>query len=387
MGLKAFTDRLIKKQLLPSGKQQVIYFDTEVSGLGVRITAGAKSFILDYRTRSGTHRRHKIGRVGDWTVGAARKEARELRRKIDQGLDPMAEIQADKEAPTVADLCQRFTNEHLPKLRPITQRDYKAAIEGLILPKLGAAKKVAEITFADVDGLHRKITKDGARKAPYRANRTVALLSKMFSLSIKWGWRADNPAKGIERNQEIKRERYLSADELDRLSRALDECQDRQSINMIQILLLTGARSGEVKSMQWGHLDLKHGVWIKPASTTKQKKLHRVPLSAPALELLKSIKPEGEFVFPSRHGGHRGDFKKTWAKVCKAAGIKGCRIHDIRHSFAALAVSDGLSLPMVGRLLGHSTPTTTARYAHLHDDPLKEATERVGLLVVNGGKR
>jgi integrase len=380
------TDRGVAKLPGPTGKRnQIIHFDTETGGFGVRVTAaGAKSFILDYRTRSGRQRRYTIGKVEQpWTVGAARKEAKELRKKIDQGKDPMTEIQAGKDAPTMADLAKRFTEEHLPKLRPITRRDYEAAIKTLIVPKLGAAK-VAEITFADVDALHRKITKDGA---PYRANRTVALLSKMFSLAIKWTWRTDNPAKGIERNQEIKRERYLSADELDRLGRALDECQDRQSVMMIQILLLTGARSGEVKSMQWGHLDLKHGVWIKPASTTNQKKLHRVPLSAPALELLKSIKPEGEFVFPSRHGGHRGDFKKTWAKVCKAAGIKGCRIHDIRHSFAALAVSDGLSLPMVGRLLGHSTPATTARYAHLHDDPLKEATERVGLLVLNGSKR
>jgi integrase len=387
--LSDLSDRLISRQSAPTDKQQIILWD-KVRGLGCRITAaGAKSFILDYRTKTGRHRRHTIGKVADgWTVGAARAEAKELRKKIDQGLDPMAEVQAGRDAPTVADLCQRFTEEHLPKLRPLTQRDYKAAIEKLILPKLGAAK-VAEITYAEVDALHRKITKGSATKdgAPYRANRAVALLSKMFSLAIKWTWRTDNPCKGIERNQEDKRERYLKDDELDRLGAALEQCQDRQSVMMIQILLLTGCRSGEVKTMRWGDLDLTKGVWVKPASNTKQKKLHRVPLLAPALELLGTIEPEGEYVFPGDQGGHRGDFKKTWAKVCRVAGIEGCRIHDIRHSFASLAVTAGYSLPTIGRLLGHSSPQTTARYAHLQDKALKEATEKIGLLVVNGGRK
>jgi integrase len=197
-------------------------------------------------------------------------------------------IRADREAPSLADLCARFEDEHLPKKRPKTAADYRALVENLILPRL-RHHKVSEIGFADVDALHRKITKDGA---PYQANRTVAVLSKMFNLAIKWGWRTDNPAKGVERNQEIKRERYLSSEELARLSDALAEYSDQQAANIIRLLLLTGARSGEVRAMRWEYLDLENGVWTKPGATTKQATLHRVPLSAPARQLLAVLSRE-----------------------------------------------------------------------------------------------
>ena len=132
-------------------------------------------------------------------------------------------------------------------------------------------------------------------------------------------------------------------------------------------------------------LDLEQGVWTKPGHTTKQKTEHRVPLSAPALELLTAIRAkapdDAEFVFPGRHSGHRFDLKKPWPKICKAAGITGVRVHDLRHTYASLLASAGFSLPMIGALLGHTQPQTTHRYAHLFDDPLRQATERVGAII------
>jgi len=380
------SDRLIK-QLTPPEIGYLITYDDEISGFGVRVTAaGARSFILRYRLNR-IARKYTIGTYGrdQWTLAAARKRAGELRKMLARGEDPLAERTDARRAPTVADLCERFQDEHLPKTRPLTQRDYNAIIANDILPAMRHLKVVA-VTFSDIDGLHRKITKRGAA---YTANRTIAVLSKMFALAIKWGWRADNPAKGIERNQESKRHRYLSTDELERLTAALAEHPDQQAVNIIRLLLLTGARSAEVRSARWDQFDLEDGVWIKPGATTKQKTEHRVPLSAPARQLLSDIATaadeDAEYVFPGRGVDHRINVKKDWAALCDAAKISGARMHDLRHTYASVLASAGLSLPVIGALLGHTQPQTTARYSHLFDDPLREATERAGA-VITGGK-
>ena len=158
----------------------------------------------------------------------------------------------------------------------------------------------------------------------------VAVLSKMFALAIRWQMRTDNPAKGIERNSEEKRARYLKGEELARLTAALIEHPDRQAADFIRMLLLTGARRGETFAIRWTDLDLAEGIWAKPAASTKQKTKHEVPLSAPARQLLAEIrarqKPKSDFVFPGEGGiGHIVDVKKQWAKLCKAAGIDGLR--------------------------------------------------------------
>lgn len=409
------TDTIVKNLEAPAQGNRITY-DSDVKGFGVRVTkAGARAFILNYRTRSGRERRYTIGSYPDWSVGAARDEAKNLKKQIDVGHDPMAEVEADRNAKTVADLCDRFEQDHLSKVRLITKRDYEAIIRREIRPEMKHLK-VAEVSYSDIDGLHHKITKRGT---PYHANRTVAVLSKMFSLAMRWGWRdhaAGNPAKGIERNQEVKRHRYLSPNELAGLTKALAEHDDRQAANIIRLLLLTGARRGEVQAARWADINLTAGVWTKPGSTTKQKTEHRVPLSAPARQLLSELRTEAEaeakkkgrdvseYVFPGRGGkGHRQELKKDWAQLCAAAGLvnaetvkdakdrervkvtPNCRIHDLRHTYASVLASAGLSLPVIGALLGHSQPATTARYSHLMDDPLRQATERVGAIVSGDG--
>ena len=271
----AFIKKLGERGNLPASGNRITY-DSEVQGLGIRTTAaGAQSFILNYRTRVGRERRFTIGAFPDWTVKAAREEARRLRATIDLGGDPLAEIQAGRDAPTVADLCRRYEEEHLPRKRPRSAEEDRTLIRTRVLPALGALK-VADVTFNDIDGLHRKITKEGK---PYRANRTIALLSKMFSLaSTKWKMRSDNPCRGIEKNLEQPRERYLSADELSRLSEVLADHANREAADAIRLLLLTGARRNEVLSATWAQFDLTNGTWTKPSSHTKQKRLHHVPL-------------------------------------------------------------------------------------------------------------
>ncbi|MER9840318.1 site-specific integrase [Mesorhizobium australicum] len=389
------TDAIVKS-IEPPAKGNEISYDKEIKGFGVRVTAaGAKSFILNYRTKSGLERRYTIGSFEDWKCAPAREEAKSLKRRIDVGFDPMGELQSARDAKTVADLCDRFEKEHLTKKRDSTARDYKALIKNHILPAL-KNKKVAEVEFTDIDSLHRKISKT----APYLANRTVAVLSKMFGLAIKWRWRTDNPAKGIERNDEQKRHRYLSPAELVKLTEALAALYDQQAANIFRLLLLTGARRGEVQAAKWEQFDLTAGVWTKPGSTTKQKTMHRVPLSAPARLLLTQLREKAQedavYVFPGRAGAdHRVEIKAEWKDLCLAAGIvtaetvgnkivvtPSARIHDLRHTYASVLASAGLSLPIIGALLGHSQPATTARYSHLMDDPLRAATERAGTIVM-----
>lgn len=367
--------------------------EDSVNGFGIRVTAaGTKSFILNYTTKGGRQRRHTIGGFPNWNTTAARKEARRLRQEIDRGGDPLGDREAERAAPTMTELADRFLAEHVNRKRATTARDYKTILAKYVRPTLGTLK-VADVQFEDIDALHRKITNAGYTT---QANRCVTVLSKMFNLSIKWRMRSDNPVKGVDRNAEHRRMRYLTGDELGRLTSALAKHSDQQSANVIRLLLLTGCRKGEALSAAHRDFDLEAGTWSKPASSTKQNKPHVAPLSAPARLLIKTIQDEqlsrhrrelGEFVFPG-HGetGHVVDVKHSWGAVCKAAGISDLRIHDLRHSFASELVSGGVSLAAIGALLGHSNPSTTHRYAHLFDDPLRAAVEHVGRVVTNAGK-
>jgi integrase len=375
------TDNLLRRLEAPKRGNRII-FDDAVKGFGIRITAnGARSFILTYRRKAdGLQRRTTIGSFPDWSTAAAREEARRLKREIDGGADPIGEQEASRSAPTVADLCARFEQDYIPRKRATTQRVYRQQIAADIVPALGRMK-VAAVTHADVDGWHRRLS----ARAPTHANRTLAVLSRMFSIAIRWGWRVDNPCKGVERNQEEKRHRYLTGAEMARLSTALAELRDQDAANAVRLLLLTGARRGELLAAKWGDIDLGAGLWSKPAATTKQKKRHQVPLSEAACRLLAEMRAQAdddaEYLFPARGGGHRPHINEAWIRVRKAAKLGGVRLHDLRHTYASVLASAGLSLPVIGALLGHATPVTTHRYAHLFSDPLRQATERASAII------
>jgi integrase len=375
------SDKVVKGLPAPPKGNRIAY-DSDVPGFGCRVTAaGARAFILNYRRKAdGTERRYTIGTFPAWSVAGAREEARRLRREVDSGRDPLGEHESERAAPTVSNLTSRFLEEHVAKQRPHTQTEYRSILNNDILPTLGKLK-VAAVAFEHVERLHAAITK----RAPVRANRTLAVTSKMFTLAIKWRMRTDNPCKGVERNREHHRRRYLKPDELARLTKALAEDRNQLAADAIRLLLLTGARKNEVLSATWDQFDLAAGIWTKPHTATKQGREHRVPLNAPARQLLGRLhgsRNGSEWVFPRRAGGqHREDLKYSWRRICKAAGIAGLRVHDLRHSHASALVSAGFSFPVIGALLGHSQPATTSRYAHLLDDPLREASERVGAII------
>jgi integrase len=375
------TDALARNHPTPTdGKLYAIVYDTDVKGFGLRITkAGARAFVLNYRAK-GIERRYTIGAHPDWKVNAAREEAKRLKREIDRGRDPMEERHEEWAAPTVAELCDRYLAEYASRKRDGSRLEDEGLIRQWVKPEFGN-RKATDVEHGDIDALHRKITKAGT---PYRANRVAALLSKMFNLAIKWKVRADNPVKGLDKNQEVKRQRYLSPEELRRLSVALAEHKNHEGSNAIRLLLLTGARRGEVLKATWDQFDLKAGVWTKPGAMTKQNTEHRVPLSVPALQLLVEMRAEADhgdmtaanlereaahethpkkaaarrnaaarwrerkttpYLFP---GGIPGtpvmNITKFWAGICSDAGLTGVRIHDLRHNSGSRIIPSAVAI-------------------------------------------
>jgi integrase len=295
-----------------------------------------------------------------------------------RGNDPVAADRAVRAAPTMKELAADYLEQHaLPKKRARSVENDRSMLDRIILPRIGG-KKVNDVQSRDIHALHIAM-----KDTPYQANRVLALLSKMFSLAMNWGWRGDNPVQGIERFHEERRERWLSDDELGRILIALSTHPNERAANAVRFQLLTGARIGEVLSACWSDIDLVRGVWIKPSHNTKQNRTEHLPLSAPALALLADMRARAgamqQYLFPGNETDKplRG-IKKFWRNITGQAGLGDYRLHDNRHTHASHLVSSGLSLEIVGRLLGHTNPLTTKRYAHLADDPLRAAAERFG---------
>ena len=376
---KTFVDRI------SPGASDLIYWDLDLPGFGVRVKpSGVRSYVCQYRNReTGESRRMTLGKHGPFlTFHQAKQDARRVLGDAIGGGD-LAKARQDKRvAPTVSQLAKEYMERHaLPKKRPRSVRNDRLLIDKYIRPQLGT-KKVESIGRRDIMLLHASL-----KDRPYQANRLLALLSKMFSLATNWGWRADNPARGVPRYVEHKRERWLSDDELVRLLRVLNEHPNRRASDAIRMQLLTGARIGEVLRAEWRDIDFDRAVWTKPSHHTKQKRTEHVPLSGQALALLQSMRngadAEVPFLFPGDVPGKPiTDLKKFWHSVRRQADLENYRMHDNRHTHASHLVSSGLSLEIVGRLLGHTTTTTTKRYAHLQDGPLRAAAESFGSKLV-----
>jgi integrase len=371
------TERFVKASE-PNPVRNIIVRDDEVIGFGLRVTtAGAKSFVLTY-TIAHRERRITIGSWPEWSVTAAREKACDLKRRFDNGDDPLAERQEAREASTVRDLIDRYIAEHVPTLSARNGKDQTSMLRKLVEPEWGI-RKVVDITEADVAKLlsksaagrrrphktkpTRKRAKPlaGRRPTPVRANRVGEVLRKMFNLAIKpWRMRTDNPAIGFARNVENEREVFLSLEQIDRLAAALDAHENQRAADVVRFILLTGARKGEALTARPEQFNLDLAIWTKKASTTKQKKMHRVPLSRVAVTFVRArlatLPPDAQWLFPGDvEGKPIEDIRRFWADIQKAAGLEGVRVHDLRHTFASLLVSGGMSLPMIGKLLGHSS--------------------------------
>jgi integrase len=308
--------------------------------------------------------------------------AMQILSAVARGEDPQSNRMAAREAPTLSDVWSRYSAEHLPRKKTSSGIDDNQKARDYILPRLGR-RKVAEITRADVHDLHRELA-----DRPYQANRVLALLSKMLNLAEAWGYRPDgsNPCRHVEKYKEQARQRYLNNDELRRLSVALEELEAKTKHGVyvaaaIRLLLLTGARVNELLQARWDWVDWGRNSIILPDSKTGPKPLF---LSDPALVVLRQLSERPDagtslFIIKGRlHGKPLVNMAKPWKGLCQAAELEGVRIHDLRHTAASIGVAQGLSLPIIGRLLGHSQPQTTSRYAHVDTDPALIAANTIG---------
>lgn len=373
-------------------------FDTEVRGFAVCIyRGGGRAFTLDYRY-AGRQRRMTFGRWPEWSVSAARTRAKELRRDIDAGGDPLSNREALREAPRVSDLIARYVEVHLAHLAKLNAADQRSMMNKFIVPAWGRML-VTEVSAYDVELLLNKVAEgrarpskakpnnrarklQGAKPTPVRANRVGEVIRKMFAYAVKWGWREDNPAMGFRRRMESPRERFLSHEEIARLAAALDVAEDTRAADIIRMCMLTGARVGEVRQARFEDFNLEHLTWTKPATTTKQRRVHRVPISdqaAAIVRLRRQVMLAGcPWLFPGDTPGQPvQEVRRFWQRIQREAAIEEVRIHDLRHTFASLLVSGGASLEMIGKLLGHSQMQTTQRYAHLMDSPLRAGVDAV----------
>jgi integrase len=388
---------------MPREKEFVLW-DSELTGFGVRIRpTGAKSFIAVYRTghgRGGLQRKMTIGPVGaELTADTARKVAKRFLGAAAKGDDPALDRTQQRRELTVAHLCDLYLAEgcNTKKLSTITTD--QSRIERHIKPLLGY-KRIGEVLRGDVDKFLRDVASGKTRcdvKTRVRgraivsggkgaATRTVGLLGGIFSFAVARGLLTSNPVLGVKRFPDRNSQRFLSANQLVNLGVALRKIAAESNPNgvaIIKMLAFTGTRKSEITRLMWSEVDLDHRCLRLTESKTGSKIL---PLGPPALELLSTLFAEryAEWVFPSRDRQKPfTGLEKIWDRVRNLAGYPNLRIHDLRHSFASMGLARGNALTVIGALLGHSDVKTTARYAHLGDDPLRAAVEEISGAMAN----
>jgi integrase len=372
-----FTKRFVEA-ITPDPEKTLKYWDSELKGFGlIVLPSGRRTYCVEYRNADRAKKRLKIGVHGQIATEEARDLAKKKMGQVAHGEDPATQKKQVSTLATMEDLAHNYLERHGYKKRPKSLQEDQKLLQNIILPTLGRLK-VPYVTRRDMESLHKHL-----QDTPYQANRTLALLSKMFSLAVSWEWRDDNPASGIEKYQEEKRDRWLNGEELDRLWDVLERHSNQMTAYVFKFLILTGARKGEALGATWDQFDLENGVWTKPSHLTKQKKKEHLPLSEKAIEVLQIVKkrtPKGSvYVFPGRiEGEPLKEIKTFWRTAVKEAKLENIRIHDLRHTHASHLVSSGLSLSIVGKLLGHTQASTTQRYAHLADEPLRQAAELFG---------
>lgn len=357
-----------------------ILWDADVSGFGVRRQRGNPIYFL--KTRIGSRQRWiTIGKHGHpWTVDQARNRALAYLGDIAQDKDPATLRDSDAKVPTLAKAVEIYLNKDVdPSKRKSTAAQYRDVLERVCLPIVGQIR-VHELKASDVSDLHYQL-----RKTPVTANRAIAIMSSLLNWCEQAGYRKKdtNPVKGIKKFKEKPRQRYLSIRELGRLGVALSRAERTKTetpwaIAALRLLLFTGMRRNEVLTLRWEHVNIEKSMLFLPETKTGPRVVY---LSAPALAVLAGLPrvAKNPFVIVGdKPGSHLVNIAKPWKRVCKVARFRDVRIHDLRHSFASVGASGGVSLPIIGRLLGHSQMITTERYSHLSADPVRAANEAMG---------
>ena len=372
------TKRMVDR--LRADGTDTFYWDTDLPGFGVRVRgSGRKYYIVQYRA-DGRVRRITLGRHGAVPPETARRRAMAAIAEAKGGGDPAAARDERRKAVTMTQLGERFLEEYVPNhCKPSTAYEYGRSVKFFIDPRIGR-RKVRDIKRSDIAELHHEL-----RDTPYQANRTLGVLSKMFTQAEVWGLRPDgsNPCLHVKRYKEEKRERFLNAEEFSRLGQVLDEIlhdgsETRSAVVAFRLLMLTGCRLSEIQKLRWEHVDLDAGELRLPDTKTGGR---AVPLAPSAVRLLQSLPRDDNnpwVIAGKKPGSHLTDLQHPWRRIRARAGLDDARIHDLRHSFASRALALGEGLPMIGKLLGHTQVQTTARYAHLARDTVKASAARIG---------
>jgi integrase len=422
MATKRITKRSVDALRCKTAKDRSFLWDDALAGFGVAAYAsGKKVYVAQYR-QNGRSRRVAVAEHGRVTPDEARVMAKKLLGAVEDGVDPIEQRRAARGVRNFREVAEEFMRVHVEaKRKGRTHEEYERLLRLHIFPALGS-RRVVDVRRADVARLHAKLSNSKGA-----ANRCLALISSTWN----WAARRDevsfaqNPARGVERYPENSRERFLTSEEIGRLGDALrlgetkgipwavDEHQpnakhipkkDRRTTitphtaAAIRLLILTGARLREILDAKWESVDWQRGIMFLPDSKTGKKPLY---LSAVALAVLKAVPRVGKnpFIIPGQgskksktantpkaatkqrmgqEGNARADLKRPWAAVARAARLEDVRLHDLRHSFASVGAGASLGLPIIGKLLGHSQPATTARYSHLDADPLRRAADVIG---------
>jgi integrase len=406
MATARITKRRVDALRCTAGKDRLFLWDDALAGFGVgAFPSGTKVYVAQFRM-DGRSRRIVIGEHGRLTPDEARSEAKKLLGAVEKGADPIEERRAARGVRTLREVADEFMLRHVASKRKArTHYEYELLLNVHIIPKLGSCR-ITDVRRVDVARLHAALA-----DRPFVANRCLALISSIWN----WAARRDevqfagNPAKGVDRNPERGRERYLTSKEFERLGHALrtaetiglpwtvDETKpkakhaprvdkrrtvaDPFAVAAIRLLILTGARLREILHARWETVDLERGIIHLEDSKTGRKPIY---LSAAALSVLSDLpRVEGnQHLIPGeKDGASRADLKRPWAAIRKEAKLGSVRIHDLRHSFASIGAGASMGLPIIGRLLGHSQPQTTAKYSHLQADPLRRAADTIGATI------
>ena len=379
------TQPFVKRIECEQDKSKQEFYDNEIKGFSLEVRAnGTKTYFLRTKGADGKRVAKKLGDAKVISVKDARAKAIKLKRKIESQVDNLT-LEAENSGQTMT--LEEFYNDHyLPYIKKQI-KSYETNIsvfKNHILPAFGL-KNMVEIKKSEIITLHSNMVQK-KKLAPATANKVLIFISHAFNVAMQL------EIKGIEVNPASKikpyllnnaREKYLTKEEAARLIEVINQTQQNIHLKyIIPMLILTGARRGEVLRARYEDFNLNQLTWTIPISKSGKKRI--LPITPQLLELYNSIpKTNGEYLFASPATGKPYvTIYQSWNSARIKAGLKDVRIHDLRHSYASALVNNGRSLYEVQTLLGHSTSKMTQRYAHLSNENLMKAASCAETLVV-----
>ena len=363
-----FTKAIIDALPIPESGKRDIYHDTKIPGLQLRVT-GVKTFFVNRRIKSGDPERITLGRYPEMTIEQARRKTMEVLHDIAEGKNPAEIKRGEKAELTFGNLFNEYLERH-SKPNKRTWREDESKYKTYLERPLGK-KKLSAIDRRDIALIHSGITKDGH---DITANRVLALTSSIFGWAKSAGLWEENPAIGIKRNKEKSRDRFIQGDELPRFFQAVAKEENETIRDYVLISLLTGARRSNVLAMRWHDINFERAEWR--IEETKNGTPQTITLSPEAIEVLRNRRSsdKAEYVFSgSGKSGHLEEPKKGWKRILESAGIEDLRIHDLRRTLGSWQAKTGASLAIIGKSLNHKNQNTTAIYARLDLDPVRDS--------------